>query len=134
MNTGLSGAEGLYVGRVWREGIGPAVVCLRGGRIVDITTKAAPTMRGKGEKDLWSVAWSRAVSWLGHVQRSFVSIMASAKAHNHATSLGDGPTRAGVRLKKIALLSRNWSILLVMVGMSSRLRMLIPRAWRGSLC
>ena len=38
-------AEGLFVGRVWRAGVGPAVVTLRQGRVIDITTKAAPTMR-----------------------------------------------------------------------------------------
>lgn len=37
--------NGLFLGRVWRAGIGPSVVTLRGGRVVDITTKAAPTMR-----------------------------------------------------------------------------------------
>lgn len=37
--------KGLFLGRVWRAGIGPSVVTLRGGRVVDITTKAAPTMR-----------------------------------------------------------------------------------------
>ncbi len=36
---------GVFLGRVWRAGIGPAVVTLWGGRVVDITTKAAPTMR-----------------------------------------------------------------------------------------
>lgn len=36
---------GCFVGRVWREGVGPLVVTLRGGRVVDVTTKAAPTMR-----------------------------------------------------------------------------------------
>ena len=36
---------GLFLGRVWRAGIGPAVVTVRAGRVVDITTKAAPTMR-----------------------------------------------------------------------------------------
>jgi fumarylacetoacetate (FAA) hydrolase family protein len=41
---GLPGT-GCFVGRVWREGVGPAVVTLRGGRVVDVTTKAAPTMR-----------------------------------------------------------------------------------------
>ena len=38
-------SEGLFLGRVWRAGIGPAVVTLRDGRIIDITTRAAPTMR-----------------------------------------------------------------------------------------
>lgn len=31
----------LMVGRVWREGIGPAVVAVRGGRVFDITRRAA---------------------------------------------------------------------------------------------
>ena len=37
--------SGVFVGRVWRAGIGPAVVTLRHGRVIDITTPAAPTMR-----------------------------------------------------------------------------------------
>ncbi len=37
--------DGLFVGRVWRAGLGPAVVALRGGRVVDITSRAAPTLR-----------------------------------------------------------------------------------------
>ncbi|QYZ68237.1 fumarylacetoacetate hydrolase family protein [Neotabrizicola shimadae] len=42
--TGLPG-EGSFVGRVWREGIGPSVVEARGGRVFDVTCPAAPTMR-----------------------------------------------------------------------------------------
>jgi fumarylacetoacetate (FAA) hydrolase family protein len=38
-------ATGLFVGRIWRQGIGPALVTLRGGMVVDITTRVAPTMR-----------------------------------------------------------------------------------------
>ena len=37
--------DGLFVGRVWRAGLGPAVVTLREGRVVDITSRAAPTLR-----------------------------------------------------------------------------------------
>ncbi len=37
--------DGLFVGRVWRAGLGPSVVTLRGGRVVDITSRAAPTLR-----------------------------------------------------------------------------------------
>lgn len=37
--------SGLFVGRVWRAGIGPALVTLRDGHVFDITTRAAPTMR-----------------------------------------------------------------------------------------
>ena len=36
---------GLFVGRVWRPGIGPAVVVLRDGRLVDVTSPEVPTMR-----------------------------------------------------------------------------------------
>ena len=38
-------AGGTWVGRVWRAGVGPCVVTLRGGRVVDITHRAAPTLR-----------------------------------------------------------------------------------------
>lgn len=38
-------ANALLVGRVWRAGLGPSVVILRAGRVIDITSKAAPTMR-----------------------------------------------------------------------------------------
>jgi fumarylacetoacetate (FAA) hydrolase family protein len=38
-------SDGLFLGRVWRKGIGPCVVTLRDGQVVDITTAAAPTMR-----------------------------------------------------------------------------------------
>jgi fumarylacetoacetate (FAA) hydrolase family protein len=37
--------DGLFLGRVWRAGIGPSIVTLRDGRVIDITSKAAPTMR-----------------------------------------------------------------------------------------
>ena len=38
-------AVGLFVGRVWRAGIGPALVTLRAGRVIDITSRAVPTLR-----------------------------------------------------------------------------------------
>lgn len=37
--------NGIYIGRIWRPDIGPSVVTLRDGQIIDITTKTAPTMR-----------------------------------------------------------------------------------------
>jgi fumarylacetoacetate (FAA) hydrolase family protein len=37
--------NGLWLGRIWRAGIGPSLVTLRGDRVIDITSKAAPTMR-----------------------------------------------------------------------------------------
>ena len=51
MNTGLSGVTGLFVGRVWRASVGPSVVTLRDGRVIDVTAKAAPTMRDLLELD-----------------------------------------------------------------------------------
>lgn len=42
--------SGAFVGRVWRRGIGPAVVTIRNGDVVDITTRDAPTMRDLLEK------------------------------------------------------------------------------------
>jgi len=38
-------ADGLFVGRVWRAGIGPCLVTLRDDNLVDITSRKAPTMR-----------------------------------------------------------------------------------------
>ncbi len=37
--------NGLWLGRLWRAGIGPSLITLRSGRVIDITSKAAPTMR-----------------------------------------------------------------------------------------
>jgi fumarylacetoacetate (FAA) hydrolase family protein len=38
--------SGTFLGRVWRPGAnGPAVVTLRGNRVIDITSKTAPTVR-----------------------------------------------------------------------------------------
>ncbi len=31
--------EGTFVGRVWREGVGPCVVVVRGGEVFDITAR-----------------------------------------------------------------------------------------------
>lgn len=43
--------EGRFVGRVWRPGIGPALVEHRGGRLADVTSAEAPTMRDLLELD-----------------------------------------------------------------------------------
>lgn len=37
--------EGCFAGRVWRTGIGPCIVAVRNGRMIDITSKDTPTMR-----------------------------------------------------------------------------------------
>lgn len=42
---------GMFVGRAWRRGIGPAVVTVRGAAVVDITTREAPTMRDLLEQE-----------------------------------------------------------------------------------
>lgn len=44
MSFGLPG-DGHFVGRVWRPGVGPALVVLRDGMVVDVTSAEAPTMR-----------------------------------------------------------------------------------------
>ncbi len=36
---------GNFVGRVWRDGVGPSVVHVRKGKVFDITSRDAPTMR-----------------------------------------------------------------------------------------
>lgn len=44
--------RGCFVGRIWRPEVGgPAVVVLRGGRVIDITSKRTPTMRDLLELD-----------------------------------------------------------------------------------
>ncbi len=35
---------GSFAGRVWRKGVGPCVVVVRAGRVIDITSKRIPTM------------------------------------------------------------------------------------------
>ena len=38
-------SDATLLGRVWRPGIGPAVVAIRGGDVVDITSRDTPTVR-----------------------------------------------------------------------------------------
>lgn len=51
--TMFSGEEtsGTWIGRIWRSGIGPCVVTLRAGKLVDITSRSAPTVRDMLEMD-----------------------------------------------------------------------------------
>ncbi|MBO9412460.1 MULTISPECIES: fumarylacetoacetate hydrolase family protein [unclassified Ruegeria] len=44
-------SDGLWLGRVERPGVGPAVVTLRDGQVIDITSKTAPTVRDILEMD-----------------------------------------------------------------------------------
>ena len=43
--------NGVFVGRVWRPGIGPCLVTLRDGALYDITSRSVPTMRDLIELD-----------------------------------------------------------------------------------
>jgi len=43
--------SGLWLGRVWRPGVGPCVVTLREERLIDITSRTAPTVRDVMELD-----------------------------------------------------------------------------------
>lgn len=43
--------DALFVGRVWRPGLGPCIVSLRGDMLVDITSPEAPTLRDLIERD-----------------------------------------------------------------------------------
>lgn len=42
---------GTFIGRVWRAGIGPSVVAVRGRRLIDITSRTAPTLSHVLEQD-----------------------------------------------------------------------------------
>ncbi len=44
-------ATGVFVGRVWRKGVGPAIVTVRDGLVLDITSRDAPTIRDLLERD-----------------------------------------------------------------------------------
>lgn len=48
--------SGFYVGRVWRPGIGPSVVTIQNGQVVDVTCRAVPTLRDLFEHPD-AVAW-----------------------------------------------------------------------------
>ena len=52
MTLGTSLPEGgIFVGRIWRPGIGPALVVLRRGVVFDVTSPEVPTMRDLMELD-----------------------------------------------------------------------------------
>ena len=38
-------SDGLFVGRIWRSGVGPCLVTVRNGGVFDVTSRDAPTMR-----------------------------------------------------------------------------------------
>ncbi|MCV6823481.1 MULTISPECIES: fumarylacetoacetate hydrolase family protein [Halocynthiibacter] len=49
--TKLSLPDGIWLGRIERAGIGPAIVTLRDGQLFDITSKEAPTVRDILERE-----------------------------------------------------------------------------------
>lgn len=67
--TDLIEDTGLYAGRVWRPGIGPAVVTLRKGRVIDVTCREVPTLRDLLER-------SDAADWLRAAQGSDIGPLA----------------------------------------------------------
>ena len=52
-------SSGTFVGRLWRPGIGPAVVTLRKGRVIDVTCREVPTLSALLERHD-PVDWLRA--------------------------------------------------------------------------
>ena len=67
--TDLIEETGLYAGRVWRPGIGPAVVTLRKGRVIDVTCREVPTLRDLLER-------ADAADWLRAAQGSDIGSIA----------------------------------------------------------
>lgn len=49
--TFLLPEDGIFLGRIWRPGIGPVVVTLRGGEVYDITCRELPTVSALMEHD-----------------------------------------------------------------------------------
>ncbi|MFC3180787.1 fumarylacetoacetate hydrolase family protein [Cypionkella sinensis] len=48
--SALTLPDGLWLGRIWRAGIGPSLITLRQGRVIDISSKTTPTMRDALER------------------------------------------------------------------------------------
>ncbi|MCB1332623.1 MAG: fumarylacetoacetate hydrolase family protein [Roseivivax sp.] len=69
------------VGRVWRPGVGPCLVTLRDGAVVDITSRDTPTMRDLLEMD----------DPAGHVRGAPGEVLADAAALIEGSRPGAGP-------------------------------------------
>lgn len=83
---------GLYVGRIWRPGIGPAIVTLRGSEVVDVTCRDVPTLRDLLEHDA-------PATWLRAAQGEPVCTLADLEAML-ACPTGDG-SQAHLRFRRI---------------------------------
>lgn len=73
---------GLYVGRIWRPGIGPAIVTLRGSEVVDVTCRDVPTLRDLLEHDA-------PATWLRAAQGEPVCTLADLEAASRAAGQHD---------------------------------------------
>lgn len=51
MSAASQDEKDLWLGRLWREGVGPVVVALREGALFDITSRDAPLVRDILEMD-----------------------------------------------------------------------------------
>ena len=74
--------KGLYAGRVWRPGIGPAIVTLRGDDVVDVTCRDVPTMRDLLERD-------DAAAWLRGADGETIGSVADLDAASQGARDGD---------------------------------------------
>ncbi|TVR50008.1 MAG: fumarylacetoacetate hydrolase [Rhodobacteraceae bacterium] len=80
--TDLLDDTGLYAGRVWRPGIGPAVVTLRQGRVIDVTCREVPTLRDLLER-------ADAADWLRMAQGSDIGALAEIAAASRSARGAD---------------------------------------------
>ena len=75
----------VLLGRVWRADVGPAVVTLRAGKVIDITSRAAPTVRDTLEMpDPADFVANAEGQYLGEAE---ALAAASVEAHPGATRL-----------------------------------------------
>lgn len=74
--------NGLYAGRIWRPGIGPAIVTLRGSQLVDVTCREVPTLRDLLEHD-------DPVTWLRKAEGESVCTLADLETASPSATEND---------------------------------------------
>lgn len=74
--------NGLYAGRIWRPGIGPAIVTLRGSQLVDVTCREVPTLRDLLEHD-------DPVTWLRKAEGESVCTLADLETASASATEND---------------------------------------------
>lgn len=73
--------DGAFVGRAWREGVGPCVITLRSGRVIDITSRTIATVRDLCEaENPASLARSATGTDIGSLHDLLSAAMPPAKA------------------------------------------------------